>query len=286
MRLIMSVQREIRILHEIASSRMLLAMTPVMCHDLILSLRAKRGNLALRQSRRVMNLKQAGIVAFVCGLMVCLCPAAARSDDTEALAKRIQSSYDAIKDFKAHFVQESSIKSWNAEQVQKAKGVVYLKKGGKMFWDYQTPTPQQIISDGRKLWFYEPEDKQVMVTTVGEGLQSQVSADLLNGKAQLTRDFAIRDITAAADRDGGGYVLELIPRAAQPNLSKIILKADRNTFQIKQTEVYDLFDNITRITFSRVEIDTLLSDALFTFIPPPGVESVAPPALPLPDQKP
>ena len=81
-------------------------------------------------------------------------------------------------------------------------------------------------------------------------------------------------------------VLELIPRAAQPNLSKIILKADRNTFQIKQTEVYDLFDNITLITFSRVEIDTLLSDALFTFIPPPGVESVAPPALPLPDQKP
>ncbi len=94
-------------------------------------------------------------------------------------------SYDAIKDFKAHFVQESSIKSWNAEQVQKAEGMVYLKKGGKMFWDYQSPTPQQIISDGRQLWFYEPEDKQVMVTTVGEGLQSQVSADLLNGKALL-----------------------------------------------------------------------------------------------------
>lgn len=231
-----------------------------------------------------MKLKKAGSVACACGLLACLFPASVRSDDTEALAKRIQASYDAIKDFKAHFVQESSIKSWNAEQVQKAEGVVYLKKGGKMFWDYQTPTPQQIISDGKQLWFYEPEDKQVMVTSVGEGLQSQVSADLLNGKAQLIRDFAIRDITAAADRDGG-YALELIPRAAQPNLSKIILKVDRNTFQIKQTEVYDLFDNITRITFSRVEIDTLLSDALFTFIPPPGVESVAPPALPLPDQK-
>ncbi len=230
-------------------------------------------------------MKQWGMVALACLVLSSFYPAASLSDDTEALAKRIQTSYDAIKDFKARFVQESSIKSWNAEQVQKAEGMVYLKKGGKMFWDYQVPTPQQIISDGKQLWFYEPEDKQVMVTSVGEGLQSQVSADLLNGKAQLTRDFAIRDITAAADRDGGGHVLELVPRAAQPNLSKIILTVDRNTFQIKQTEVYDLFDNITRISFSRVEIDTLLSDALFSFIPPPGVESVAPPALPLPDQK-
>lgn len=235
---------------------------------------------------RLMKVSRWEIVLLVCAVMACFQPAASLSDDTEALAKRIQTSYDAIRDFKAHFVQESSIKSWNAEQVQKAEGMIYLKKGGKMFWDYQSPTPQQIISDGRQLWFYEPEDKQVMVTTVGDGLQSQVSADLLNGKAQLNRDFAIRDITSPSDRDGGCHVLELIPRAAQPNLSKIILRADRNTFQIRQTEVYDLFDNLTRITFSRVEIDTLLSDALFTFIPPPGVESVAPPALPLPDRKP
>jgi outer membrane lipoprotein carrier protein len=235
---------------------------------------------------RFMRVARWGTALLVCAVAAVLPPAASRSDDTEALAKRIQTAYDAIKDFKAHFVQESSIKSWNAEQVQKAEGTVYLKKGGKMFWDYQSPTPQQIICDGRQLWFYEPEDKQVMVTTVGEGLQSQVSADLLNGKAQLARDFTIRDITSPSDREGGCYVLELIPRAAQPNLSKIILRADRNTFQIKQTEVYDLFDNLTRISFSRVEIDTLLSDALFTFITPPGVESVAPPALPLPDRKP
>lgn len=235
---------------------------------------------------RLMRVTRWEVVLLVCAAMVWFQPAASLSDDTEALAKRIQTAYDAIRDFKAHFVQESSIKSWNAEQVQKAEGMVYLKKGGRMFWDYQSPTPQQIISDGRQLWFYEPEDKQVMVTTVGEGLQSQVSADLLNGKAQLTRDFTIRDITSPSDRDGGCHVLELIPRTAQPNLSKIILRADRNTFHIMQTEVYDLFDNLTRITFSRVEIDTLLSDALFTFIPPPGVESVAPPAIQLPDQKP
>lgn len=226
-------------------------------------------------------------IIFMAGaLAVCLLPTAVlRGDDTGDLVKRMQMSYNAIKDFKARFVQESSVKSWNAEQVQKAEGVVYLKKGGKMFWDYQSPTPQQIISDGKQLWFYEPEDKQVMVTTVGEGLQSQVSADLLNGKADVASDFAVRDRTTQADRERGVYVLELIPRRSQPNLSKIMLTVDRDTFQIKQTEVFDLFDNITRISFSRIEIDTLLSDALFSFTPPPGVAVVAPPALPLPHEK-
>jgi len=231
-----------------------------------------------------LNRVKLSIVTLMCMVIWCFLTGVSRGDDIETLVKRIQTTYDGIKDFQAHFVQESSIKSWNAEQVQKAEGVVYFKKGGKMFWDYRSPTPQQIISDGRQLWFYEPEDKQVTITTVGEGLQSQVSADLLNGKADLIRDFTVRDMSSPAADDGGNYVLELIPRAPQPNLSKIILRADRRSFQIQQTEVYDLFANLTRITFSRIEIDKQLADALFTFTPPPGVDSVAPPALPLPEK--
>jgi outer membrane lipoprotein carrier protein len=196
----------------------------------------------------------------------------------------IQKSYDAIKDFKAQFVQESVVKSWNAKQVQKAEGNVYFKKEGKMFWDYQKPTPQQIISDGKMLWFFEPEDEQVTVTEVSDGLQSQISADLLNGKAQLTRDFKVREITSEADVQAGNIVLELIPNASQPNLSKIIMRLNNENFQIYQTEVYDLFENLTRITFSQIQIDTNLNDSLFTFTPPPGVEILSPPTVPLPQR--
>jgi outer membrane lipoprotein carrier protein len=197
---------------------------------------------------------------------------------------QIQKTYDTIKDIQASFVQESVVKSWNAQQAQKAQGKVFFKKTGKMFWDYQEPVPQQIISDGNTLWFYEPEDKQVTVTTVGEGFQSQISADLLNGKAHLKRDFDVTEITSTADGNTGKLVLQLIPRSSQHNLSKVLLRLDKNTFLIYQTEVYDLFDNLTRITFSQIQIDTKLTDVLFTFTPPPGVEILAPPTIPLPRQ--
>jgi outer membrane lipoprotein carrier protein len=203
-------------------------------------------------------------------------------DSLDSTISSIQQTYDTIKDFKARFVQESRVKSLGAAQVQKAEGVVYFKKEGKMCWDYQQPTPQKIISDGIKLWFYEPEDKQVTVSKVGTGLQSQISANLLNGKANLKKDFRVALITSQTEKNKGEIVLELTPKTTQANLSRVILRLDEKNFQLHQTEVYDLFDNLTRITFSQVESNTNLPDSLFTFSPPSGVEILTPPTIPLP----
>lgn len=203
-------------------------------------------------------------------------------DSLDSIIDSIQQSYDAVRDFKASFVQESRVKSWNAMQVQKAEGKVYFKREGKMHWDYHKPTPQQIISDGKTMWFFEPEDNQVTIAQVGDGLQSQISADLLNGKANLKRDFWVRLVGSKESENKDKLVLELTPRVSQPNLNRVILKVDRKTFQIYQTEVYDLFDNLTRITFSQMEINTNLPDTLFVFVPPPGVEVLTPPSLSLP----
>ena len=231
----------------------------------------KKATLVMHKGTWVMTL---GIFLFLLG------GAYANPLDTDV--SQIQKTYDTIRDIQAYFVQESVVKSWNAEQVQKAEGKVFFKKHGKMFWDYQQPAPQQIISDGNTVWFYEPEDKQVTVTTIGEGFSSQISADLLNGNAQLKRDFNVTDMTSPAEESAGKLVLQLIPRSPQQNLSKILLRLDKKNFLIYQTEVYDLFDNLTRITFSQIQIDTNLADTLFTFTPPPGVELLAPPTIPLP----
>ena len=203
-------------------------------------------------------------------------------DSLDSIISNIQQSYDTVSDFKAHFVQESSVKSWNAMQVQKAEGVVYFKKEGKMHWDYQRPTPQQIISDRKKLWFYEPEDNQVTISEVGAGFKSQISADLLNGKASLKRDFFVQLVASKKEEDKDRLVLELTPKVTQSNLNKVMLKVDKRTFQIYQTEVYDLFDNLTRITFSQMKMNTNLPDSLFVFVPPPGVEVLTPPKISLP----
>ena len=71
-------------------------------------------------------------------------PAAAQSLDD--VVREIESVYSRMTDLRADFTQTAFNKSLN--QTIPARGTVYLKKGGKLRWEYTEPTPQEIVSDG------------------------------------------------------------------------------------------------------------------------------------------
>ena len=186
----------------------------------------------------------------------------------DEVVARVQEQYETHVDFKAHFVQESLIKSLGKKQ--QAEGMVYFKKPGKMRWIYRKPTKQEIISDGKSLWTYRPEDKQVIVSQMTQAFQSKAPSTFLAGIGNLKRDFQARFIkepSPAAD-----YSLELTPVEAQGSLEKLFLLVDRKNFNILQAKIQDAMGNVTQINFSKIQFDNNLSDSLFTFIPPKGVE--------------
>src|SRR6267154_2320107 len=77
------------------------------------------------------------------------------------LADALQRKYDTVKDFSADFVhtyQGGVLKKQLTE-----RGTVLIKKPGKMRWDYTAPEKKLFVSDGSKLYFYIPADKQVIV---------------------------------------------------------------------------------------------------------------------------
>ena len=128
----------------------------------------------------------------------------------EVLGK-IQDQYEKNADFKADFGQEAIIKSLGKKQ--QAEGIVYFKKPGKMHWMYSKPTKQQIISDGKNLWNYQPENKQVIVTQVAQAFQSKTPSTFLAGLGNLKKDFQARFVKDPAP--GSNYALELTPLEMQ-----------------------------------------------------------------------
>jgi len=202
--------------------------------------------------------------------LACFWPTSGRSQMPslgEVVAK-VQEQYEIHSDFKARFLQESLIKSLGKKQ--QAEGMVYFKKPGKMRWIYRKPTKQEIISDGKTLWTYRPEDKQVIVTRMAQAFQSKAPSTFLAGIGNLQRDFQaqfVREPTPASD-----YSLELTPLESQGSLEKLFLLVDRETFSILQAKIQDPMGNITQINFSKIQFDNNLSDSLFTFSPPKGVE--------------
>jgi outer membrane lipoprotein carrier protein len=186
----------------------------------------------------------------------------------EEVVTKVQEQYDRHSNFKAHFVQESWIKSLGRKQM--AEGLVYFKKPGGMRWTYQKPTKQEIISDGQTLWQYRPEDNQVVVSKTSQAFESKTPSTFLMGIGNLKQDFQARFVKEPSP--GSDYTLELTPLETQGSMEKLFLTVDRKTFKILQAKIQDVMGNITQISFSKIQFDTSLPDDLFAFIPPKGVE--------------
>jgi len=186
----------------------------------------------------------------------------------DEIVAKVQEQYEIHGDFKANFIQESLVKSLGKKQV--AEGVVYFKKPGKMRWNYQKPVKQEIISDGKNLWNYRPEDKQVLVSPVTSAFQAKAPSTFLAGIGNLRKDFQAQWAKEPSPQEN--YSLELTPRETQGSLEKLFLLVDRESFKILQARIQDVMGNVTQISFSRVQFDNHLSDSLFTFSPPQGVE--------------
>ena len=186
----------------------------------------------------------------------------------EEVIDKVQEQYEIHQDFKAHFAQETFVKSLGKKQ--QAEGTVYFKKPGKMRWTYQKPTQQEIISNGKTLWTYRPEDKQVIIGQMSQTFQAKAPSTFLAGIGNLKRDFKGRFEKEPAR--GKNYFLELTPVETQGSLEKLLLTVDRESFKILQARIQDAMGNITQITFSKIQFDIQLADSLFTFTPPKGVE--------------
>ena len=80
------------------------------------------------------------------------------------VALALQRKYDAIKDFSASFMQtyEGGVLRRKASE----SGTVYVKKPGRMRWDYTAPEKKLFVSDGHTMFLYFPADKQVMTSPV------------------------------------------------------------------------------------------------------------------------
>jgi outer membrane lipoprotein carrier protein len=184
----------------------------------------------------------------------------------------VEATYGKIVDLRADFTQVAHNKSLG--QDIKAEGTVLLKKGGKMRWDYKSPAPQQIVSDGTSLWVYTPELNQVNKGSAPKALTGPAGS-FLSGLGKLREEFTVRFLNPANPRDGAGRpVLDLTPKQPTPLLTRLVITVDPKDHVVRQAVLYDQFQSTVTMTFSRVAINPGLSDTLFTFTPPPGAAVV------------
>ena len=189
----------------------------------------------------------------------------------QEVLSEIQSRYEKTNDFEANFTQEYMGKVM--KQANKGEGKVYFKKKGMMRWDYTVPS-QKLISDGHTLWYYQPEEKQVLVSDVSKVLKEKTPLAFLAGEGNLSRDFNLLNLNESVSQKEDNYVVELAPREPLATLSKLILTVDKKTYIVLQADVVDELGNVTRTRFIDTKTNIGLSNSFFQFTIPPGTDVI------------
>lgn len=183
--------------------------------------------------------------------------------------ERVERYLDRLDTLRAEFVQQLIDKDGVVRD--ESRGTLALAKPGRFRWDYREPAKQLLVSDGSTVWLYDADLEQVTVRPVGDSL-SNTPAMLLAGQGRVTETFTTRD---AGSADGLEWVV-LMPRRVDADFSSVRL-GFRGT-ELERLDLQDRLGQTTRIVFSGIERNPELSQALFTFVPPPGVDVVGAPA--------
>lgn len=205
-------------------------------------------------------------------LVVASTAAGAHAQSLDEVIKGLESAYGRMNDLKAEFSQSSFNKSLN--QTIPAQGVVSLKRGGKLRWEYSEPTKQEIVSDGKTLWVYTPSLNQVNTGPAPEALAGPAGS-FLAGLGKVREHFNVRFLNPAQPRDGeGNIVLDLAPKQPLPTLNRLVLAVEPKQWEVRKAVVYDQFENAVTMRFTKLTMNPGLPDKLFTFVAPKGTATV------------
>ncbi len=179
---------------------------------------------------------------------------------------RVEKRYD-VPGFSARFDQESTLKAMQI--IDTAEGNVFFKRPSKMRWVYEKPYRQQIISDGKTLWIYRPDENQVTLgqspSFFGDGKGASFLADI-----KLIRKKFIAELESrGSDRY---YKLKLQPKEKIPDVSEIYLSVTKDTFDVARVVTYNAYGDKTLIKFSDLRFKQDMDEFLFVFEVPDGTD--------------
>ncbi|MBN1931184.1 MAG: outer membrane lipoprotein carrier protein LolA [Desulfobacterales bacterium] len=171
--------------------------------------------------------------------------------------------------FSALFFQESTLKAMDITDT--ASGKIFIKRPGKMRWEYEKPENQIIITDAENLWIYRPADNQVMIGNAVNYFGDGKGGSFLSDIKLIEKNFKI---TFEKTDPNHNYILKLIPNEKKYDLSEIYLSISNINFDIVQIVTYNSYGDETRIQLKQLEFGQNFDDTMFSFKIPQGADIV------------
>ena len=195
-------------------------------------------------------------------------PALAAPETANDVVDQVQKFYTNINQATSDFQQTVHNAQFGTDKT--STGTVWLKKPGKMRWDYvekknnANRLKKAFISNGTTLFDVEPDNQQVIKKNLQNDVMP-VAVTFLYGKGDLHKDFNAQLDPNSGYGQKGDLVLKLTPKEPSAQYKNLYLVVDPKDFHAKESVVVDSSNNVNHFTFKNTDFNKPIADSSFEF---------------------
>lgn len=210
------------------------------------------------------------LLELIAVLLVTFFATITQASDVRTIADGVDRHYNHLHTLECEF---SEIYSGSGSD-RTESGTLWLKKPGKMRWEYRSPKEKLFVGDGKNAWFYVPGERQVRRTSMRnlDDLRSPLA--FLLGKTRLQKE--LRDLSLAPDvapLAAGDVILKGVPRGLSDRFTQVLLEITADS-SIKRIVLQEVDGATMEYRFSGQKEGVEIADRRFEFAVPDGVEVI------------
>jgi outer membrane lipoprotein carrier protein len=185
-------------------------------------------------------------------------------------AQQVDEHYNQLQSLQADFTEIYQ----GAGTAREESGTLWLKKPGKMRWEYRSPEEKLFLADGKATWLYLPAEKQARKSPLKnlEDLRSPLA--FLLGKTKLEKELKALsfapDIQAWKPED---VMLRGVPRGLEDRIEQVLLEITPE-HRIARILIHAVDDSVTEYRFSNQKENVEVAEKQFRFTAPEGTEVI------------
>src|SRR5215472_2190921 len=210
------------------------------------------------------------IITVVFALLTLVLPFTSNAATVSEIAHATDEHYNRLKTFKADFTEVYSGPGISRSE----SGTLWLKKPGRMRWEYRQPREKLFLTDSHTAFFYVPGENQARKTPLKNLDDIRSPLRYLLGKTKLEKE--LEGLSLAPDLTpsrAGDSVLRGVPKDMKDRISEVVLEISSG-FQIDRIILREVDGTVTDFHFINTQENVPVQDSLFRFNPPAGVEVI------------
>jgi outer membrane lipoprotein carrier protein len=191
----------------------------------------------------------------------------ARAADAITTARAVDEYYNRLQSLKSSFTE-----IYQAPGISRSEsGILWLKKPGRMRWEYREPKAKLFLVDSKNAYFYVPGERQARRTSLKKIDDIRSPLRFLLGKTKLEKELDGLSLAPdVAAIQSGDVILRGVPKNLKDRISEVLLEVSP-TYQITRIVLQGTDGVSTDFRFSQIEANVPVADSLFRFQLPPGV---------------